>query len=134
MKTLLPHKHDDFFDPNLNASTFNSYFSTIGNNLTNDLSDDNVIPLLNKAVKQFKFHDISMSFICKCLASIKINLSIDILDMNAQLLRISSHAIAPSLSHIYNLSLKFGCIPYDFKLAHVNVNESNSPNLCFMAD
>ena len=119
MKTVLPPKRDDFFDPNLNASTFNSFFSTIGNNLTNDLSDDNVIPLDNKSVKQFKFHDISISFICKCLASIKINSSIDILDMDAQLLRISSHATGPSLYHIYNLSLKTGCVPSDFKLARV---------------
>ena len=61
MKAVLPPKHDYFFDPNLNASTFNSYFGTIGNNLTNDLSDDNVIPLDIKSVKQFKFHDISIS-------------------------------------------------------------------------
>ena len=39
--------------------------------------------------------------------------------MDAQLLRISSHAIAPSLGHIYNLSLKAGCVPSDFKLPRV---------------
>ena len=113
MKTVLPPKRDDFFDPNLNASTFNSNFSTTSNNLTNDLSDDYVIPL------DVKFRDISISFICKCLASIKINSSIDILDMDAQLLRISSHALVPSLGYIYNLSLKTGCVPSDFKLARV---------------
>ena len=39
--------------------------------------------------------------------------------MDAQLLLISSHAIAPSLCHTYNLSLKTNCVPSDFKLARV---------------
>ena len=39
--------------------------------------------------------------------------------MDAQLLPIYSHTIAPSPGHIYNLSLKSGCVPSDFKLACV---------------
>ena len=52
MKNVLPPKCDDFFNPNLKTSIFYSYFTTIGNNLTNDLSDDNVLPFDNKSVKQ----------------------------------------------------------------------------------
>ena len=52
MKTVLPPKCYDFFNPNLKTSIFYSYFTTIGNNLTNDLSDDNVLPFDNKSVKQ----------------------------------------------------------------------------------
>ena len=41
----------------------------------------------------------------------------DVLNFDCKLLRIASPIIAPILTHIYNLSLCFGSIPSDLKLA-----------------
>ena len=50
---------------------------------------------------------------------LKTSTSLDILDIDSKLLQVSAHLIAPSLTHIFNLSLYSGILPSDFKLARI---------------
>ena len=46
--------------------------------------------------------------------------SLDIIDMDCKLPRLASPIIAPSLTHIFNLSLAQGQMPSGWKIARVN--------------
>ena len=46
-------------------------------------------------------------------------MSLDVLDIDTKLLKIASPFIAPSLTHVYNLSLYNGVVPNDFKKARI---------------
>ena len=45
--------------------------------------------------------------------------SVDILDMDTKLLKLSASYIAPSIAYILNLSLHSGVFPSDFKIARI---------------
>ena len=64
--------------------------------------------------------------ISRKLSNLKSGNTSDVLDMDTALLKLASHLIAPSLTHIYNLSLYQGEIPNDLKRACVTPIISNN--------
>ena len=119
LRNVLPSKRDQSCNPNLSAEVFNSYFSSIGKNVTKDISFNKHFDLSSVSNRIFQFSTIPTSFIVQCLSNLKSNSSIDIIDMDVKLLIIASSIIAPSLAHVFNLSLSSGIVPSDLKLARV---------------
>ena len=119
LRTILPSKSNNQVSPSvLSANTFNNYFSSIGQKLTAKL------PTINHAYKNyslppFAFKIISNIATYKFLYKLKTSTTLDISDINTYLLKSSAHLIAPSLTHIFNLSLYSGILPSDFKIARV---------------
>ena len=54
----------------------------------------------NKTDSICSFDEIHVSFILKCLSCLKRTSSVDILDMNTKLLKLSASYIAPSIAYI----------------------------------
>ena len=94
---------------NLTADMFNKYFSTIGQELTKHfITADNASSMKHKTSscsKSFNFRLIPVTFTLKKLSSLKLISSPDILGLENKLLRLCAPDIAPSLTHIFNLSL-----------------------------
>ena len=72
-----------------------------------------------KICQNFNFYQLSTQFVFDKLNNFKDSCSFDIFNMDTKLLNLSAALIAPSLTHIYNLSLYQGIVPKDFKKAHV---------------
>ena len=53
----------------------------------------------------------------KKILELKTSTSLDILELDKFLLKECAHLIAPSLTHVFNLSLHHGTLPIDFKIA-----------------
>ena len=51
------------------------------------------------------------------------------LELDTYLLKLAAHLIAPSLSHVFNLSLYQGVLPDDFKIARITPVFKNKGNL-----
>ena len=119
LRNVLPSKQNQSCNPNLSVEVFNSYFSSIGKNVTKDISLNKHFELSSVSNRIFQFITIPTSFIVQCLSNLKSNSSIDIIDMDVKLLIIPSSIIAPSLAHVFNLSLSSGIVPSDLKLARV---------------
>ena len=116
-RNVLNSKRDQSRNPNLSAEVFNSYFSSIGKNVTKDISFNKHFELSSVSNRIFQFSAIPTSFIVQYLSNLKSNSSIDIIEMDVKLLIIASSIIAPSLAHVFNLSLSSGIVPSDLKLA-----------------
>ena len=69
----------------------------------------------NKTDSIFSFDEIHVSFILKCLSCLKRTSSVDTLDMDNKLLKLSASYIAPSIAYIFNS----GIFPSDFKIARI---------------
>ena len=63
------------------------------------------------------YHD--LEFINKYLNTLPKSTALDFLNIDNNLLRISSECISPSLCHIYNLSLIKGIVPVQWKTAKI---------------
>ena len=123
LKTILPSKHNGNKIPfDLSPDSFNNYFSTIGQSVTKSLPKSNGLPWeahSQLCKNSFQFEIISSFSTYKSIMGLKTSTSLDILDIDSKLLQVSAHLIAPSLTHIFNLSLYSGVLPPDFKLAKI---------------
>ena len=82
---------------------------------------------------QFKFLELNSNNVIKHLLQLPKRSSLDLLDMDNNLLRTVSLIIAPSLTHIFNLSLCQGIMPSDFKTSRImpiykGSGDKNDPN------
>ena len=57
---------------------------------------------------RFKFANINVSNVAMNLSSLKVSKATEMDNLPAKILKISSYLIAPSLTAIFNMSLKFG--------------------------
>ena len=123
LKTILPSKQNGNKIPfDLSPDCFNNYFSTIGQSVTKSLPKSNGIPWeapSQSCKNSFQFEIISSFSTYKCIMVLTTSTSLDILDIDSKLLQVSAHLIAPSLTHIFNLSLYSGVLPSEFKLARI---------------
>ena len=120
----------------ISSIQFNDFFSKVGETLKQNLTD-NDLPIHvydNPEIDEvFNFYEININSVLKELLNLPNRRSLDVLDMENKLLRISAPVIAPFLTHIFNLSLYHGKIPSDFKLARVTPifkgqGDTNDPN------
>ena len=131
LKTVLPSKQCNNHIPiDLSSDIFNNYFSSIGTKLNSNFNNSSDMhcgtPCPNppnqsdtKLCQNFNFYQLPTQFVFDKLNNFKDSCSFDILNMDTKLLKLSAALIAPSLTHIYNLSLYQGIVPKDFKKARV---------------
>ena len=121
LKTLLPSKKvGNIGTSELCSNDFNKFFSSIGHNITCNFNGSTAnYNVCNNPPAVFSFTSISNEFTYKSILNLKDSTCLDVLDLNTKLLKIAAHDIAPSLTHILNLSLKSGEVPDDFKSAIV---------------
>ena len=141
LKNILPSKKSNYSIPrNLSSNDFNKYFSTIGQKVAASMSSENhksfdqVFNIRNPSVSNdpnlfdsrltppqnyFQFLEISYDLVCKKILGLKLSSTLDILDIDTKLLKLSAYLISPSLTHVYNLSLCQGIVPMDLNVARV---------------
>ena len=119
LKSVLPSKQSQISDISLTAANFNSYFSSVGNRLTENIPLCSIADNDKCSNQHLKFNVISVLFITNCLATLKYNSSLGVLDMDGRLLKLAAKLLAPSITYIFNLSLQRGVIPDDLKLARI---------------
>ena len=135
LKQVLPSKTMSNVDPEtISPDQFNDFFSNIGERLSSDLND---VPLPDLSFlnieNEFNFLEIDVNFVLRELLSLPLKTSLDVINMDNKLLHLSAPAIAPSLTHIFNLSLYQGLLPSDWKIARVtpifkNKGDKSDPN------
>ena len=139
LKTVLPSKQCRSKVPSdLNAEHFNQYFSSIGEKVTSTLSHHNSSNYIvsnqpdntiNTEPIKFKFLQIPSTDVYTKLLRLSGTTSLDVLELDTYLLKLAAHLIAPSLSHVFNLSLYQGVLPDDFKFARITPVFKNKGNL-----
>ena len=107
-----------------NAETFNDYFNTIGQTTVmhiDDSDDTNVFWKSDKlkSIHSFKFTELSESSVYKCLCKLDQESSIDILDFDSKLLRLSASIISPILTKFFNVSIEANYVLNDWKLSRI---------------
>ena len=118
---ILPKKKNTV-DNDILSDDFNHYFSEIGSKVAQNVS--NLDPFQHyssfpNSIHTFEFTEISEDFIAKVLTALPNESKNDILGFDTKLLHLASNAITPSLTQLINMSLIFGYVPIDWKLARV---------------
>ena len=121
LKYLLPTKNKvSTSTSNLDANTFNSFFSSVGNKTTehfgNIMLPDFNIPQVNDS---FLFTPLEEHFVIRQLLKLPNSTSLDQTNLDNYSLRLAAHLIAPCLTNIFNLSLNSGCVPDSWKSASI---------------
>ena len=135
----------------LSASDFNNHYTSIGETLSNSVEPTvasaahhpyTVVPYLTRHPhsgnnNEFKYSDITPFILYKHLKNLSGDEKHGPLNICNRILKELAATIAPTLAHIYNLSLQTAVVPVDFKIAmvtpvykrkgaHTNVNNYRS--------
>ena len=120
LRHFLPSKVKENATCPISSDTFNHYYSTIGSKLEKNINIQDIQPATsNSDFLSFNISDVNVNFVLYELLKLPHKASLDIMDMDPKLPRVSSLIIAPLLTHIVNLSLAQGFIPKDLKLARI---------------
>ena len=103
------------------ANVFNTYFTTIGDSLANELphSDINPISYLYPVNSSFSFAQINVETVIETLKAANSNKATGPDNIPVRVLRIAAEILSPSLTAIFNRSLSMGIYPDDWKIARV---------------
>ena len=116
------------------AAGFNEYFSTIGSMLFKAIKDCDTDPLSFLTVTHdniFNFNFITIDEVISALNLLPPKKSSGLDGISAKLLKDAAHNIAGPLVDIFNLSLRTGIFPDDWKLAKVTpVFKDGNRNIC----
>ena len=112
LKHFLMSKHQLISPSELDANTFNKFFSSIGIKATEHYGDMKLPKLQFPGVTDnFIFPLMSSNYVHTCLAKLPNSRNLDSLNFVNYLLRTSSFVIAPSLTYIFNLFFLHGTVP-----------------------
>ena len=135
MKEIIPNKrNNNSIPPEMNADSFNEYFSTIGLSLAKQHADMGIQWKNPDTLYDFKFASVTSENVKKKLKHLPSKSNLDILGFDTKLLHLAADYICESLSVLISLSLSTGLVPDDWKLARVTpvykgdgdiLNESN---------
>ena len=95
------------------------FFADIGSNMNSKFTHDLPVWHLPESIYKFHFTQYPVESIYDELIKLTHKSKVDILAMDTKLINICAPVIAPALAHIFNLSLRSGNVPDDFKLARV---------------
>ena len=103
------------------ANEFNKYFSEIGKKLEREIpcSDTDPLYFVNPVSNSFTFKSISKEDLYHAIFCMKAKRSAGIDKISVQLLQEAGTTILESLHYIFNLSIKSGIFPEDWKTARV---------------
>ncbi|CAB4035040.1 Hypothetical predicted protein, partial [Paramuricea clavata] len=105
------------------ADLFNEYFTDIGPNLSNQITETNTDfkrYMKFKTQHKFNFENININEVLNALEKLKTSKSTGHDNIPAKLLKDASDAVAPFLVFIFNTSLKHGIFPDDLKTARIS--------------
>ena len=104
----------------VSASKLNAYFSTIGDKISSKVTAQHTTNWKNPpSAHKFSFRKISTESVANNLRALDSVSANDVLQLDCKLLNISANALAPALTHLFNLSLQMQYLPNDWKLARV---------------
>ena len=102
------------------ASEFNNFFSNIGKTTTQHLPvPDNVMWKGQSSIYEFKFSIVKEMSVKKLLCDLGSNSSLDILTFDCKLLKLAATYLAPSLTHLFNISLQYAIVLKEWKYSRV---------------
>ena len=120
ISNIVPGKKSNHcIPPEMNADSFNDYFSKIGLTLAQQHCDMNIQWKNPETIHTFKFKSVSCDCIKKKLNKLPQKSNLDILGFDTKLLGMTANLICESLCELINLSLFTGIVPDDWKLARV---------------
>ena len=121
INTVLPAPGKDNVVTTISPESFNEYFTTIGENVVsgNPTINDEYKWKLPDSIHTFKFSPINANEVINLLAALPNHSYNDIHGFDAKLLRITASIIAPSLTYIFNSSLRNSYFLNDWKLAKI---------------
>jgi hypothetical protein len=117
------------------AEEFNSFFSSVGTKIVNDIPASSIDPLSYiqnpPNIPELTFNPTGHSQIIDLLKTFISQSTSNLDGISITLLKFVSHEIAVPLSHIFNLSITQGIFPDRFKVARVvPVFKAGDQSLC----
>ena len=124
LKNVLPSKRKSSNIPTLNtADDFIKFYAGIGENINSKFDSEVTLPDMSSVTKDvnlaFVLEEISQDFVFQSLKFLKNDNTLDVLNFDGKILATAAPIILRSLTKIFNLSLKTGIVPQDWKLARV---------------
>lgn len=111
------------------ADTFNVFFTSIAKQLVDKLPENlklfdgkpvfDYYSSLGAVAGSFELSAVTQDNVMKLLKDLKCAKATGLDEMPARFLKDAAEHIAPYLTHVFNLSIKSGIVPSDFKLARV---------------
>ena len=119
IREVIPKPGSDTITHNISADEFNDFFTNIGSTVVNDhyTTSSKYQWTLPSSIYTFNFTELKSFKIEKYLQNLPSESKNDILNFDTKLLKLSAALISPSLTHIFNLSMKEGVVPDDWKIA-----------------
>ena len=110
--------------PHLNtADDFIKFYAGIGENINFKFESEVTLPDMSSVTKDVNsacvLEEISQDFVFQSLKLLKNDNTLDVLNFDGKILATAAPIILRSLKKIFNLSLKTGIVPQDWKLARV---------------
>ena len=109
--------------PNDIAEVFNDYFSNIGQNVASNQADNtnfNFETYVKKAESEFTaFQPVTVNQVYQLLTGLSSNKATRVDKISSKIIQIASHAIADSLTHIFNQAVTLSSFPDEWKTARV---------------
>ena len=102
------------------ANAFNTYFTTIGESLANELPHSDIDPIsyLNPVNSSFSLEQLNVETVIESLKAVNSNKATGPDNIPGRVLKIAAEFLSPSLT-IFNRSLSMGIYPDDWKMARV---------------
>ena len=103
------------------ADAFNSYFTSIGENLASNIDNSNIDPIsfIQPTNAVFFFFEIEIQDVTRLLKNVNSNKATGLDGITGKILKLAADILAPSLTKIFNQSLNHGIYPDDWKIAKV---------------
>ena len=103
------------------ANAFNTYFTTIGESLANELPQSDIDPIsyLNPVNSSFSLEKLNVETVIESLKAVNSNKATGPDNIPGRVLKIAAEFLFPSLTAIFNRSLSMGIYPDDWKMARV---------------
>ena len=103
------------------ANAFNTYFTTIGESLANELPHSDIDPIsyLNPVNSSFSLEQLNVETVIESLKAVNSNKATGPDNIPGRVLKIAAEFLSSSLTAIFNRSLSMGIYPDDWKMARV---------------
>ena len=111
-------KNDMSCDHGISASSFNEYFSNVGNNVSSKFVNEDDIKRKNpETIHSFEFITVDEGSVITGQLTLNADSNNDVLHLDSKSLRLATPLISKSLTHLFNLSLMSRVVPSDWNLA-----------------
>ena len=103
------------------ADALNKHFSSVGSSLASGIQASDIEPesYLIPTDNAFCLQSVSVNKVCKLLKNLDSKKATGLDNIPCKLLKLAADIVSPSLTHIFNCSIKTGIFPSNWKLAKV---------------